>query len=249
MEGKTRRMISRRGVVLIAGAAAYLGAWRWWLTRPDPTVYESIPGLPGWRMVVSGAVTSTGGTAVDAVFAGLDSDPAEQKMSPDALCQFLYTKPTDKLGATYFSDRNCPNCRSLEAKVHARADRLEIERRELPLLGPTSEAFARAMLAVALQPGGTDFQPRLFALQRGPRLAPAVMREAAAAGLDPQKLKADMYGGPVEAALRASRRATETLGIWGTPALTVGSTLLVGDVPAALLDEVISDEEGRKRAC
>jgi protein-disulfide isomerase len=38
------------------------------------------------------------------------------------------------------------------------------------------------------------------------------------------------------------RRAANTLGIWGTPALTIGRTLVMGDIPAKTLDLLIEDE-------
>jgi predicted DsbA family dithiol-disulfide isomerase len=52
----------------------------------------------------------------------------------------------------------------------------------------------------------------------------------------------DIENDAIQQRLQLSRRAAETLGIYGTPALTIGRTLIMGDVPANVLDSIIEIE-------
>ena len=51
-----------------------------------------------------------------------------------------------------------------------------------------------------------------------------------------------MNGPVVEAKLRRTRQAAETLGVWGTPGFTIGRTFVLGDMRAEVLDLLIEQQ-------
>ena len=151
----------------------------------------------------TGAISA--GSPADAVFLGI-GDEAPTHLSPKALCAHLY--PNGDTGAvTLFTDVQCPNCQSLDAKLQARRDRIRLNRIELPLLGPRSETVAKARLA--------------------------------------QALNVESESPEVAAQLARNHAAAETLGIWGTPALTIGKSLVIGDLSPDQLDDLIDMDHGR----
>lgn len=229
-----------------AGLAAVAFGWQIWLGREKPLVFEDIPGLAGWRRVALGGVTGTAGSASDAIFVGLDQTETLAPLSPQALCPLLYPNVAKGIPAAIFTDVNCPNCASLEAKLKARGDVLALNWLDLPLLGPTSENAARAMIAGDLQ-GGDAFRQKVLRTSPG-RLRPAYLGELAdSSGLNAQRLLSDMNSAQVDAILRQTQRAAQTLGVWGTPGFTIGRTFILGDVSEEVLDQVI--EEAQADAC
>mgnify|MGYP001822271012 CR=1 FL=1 len=143
---------------------------------------------------------------------------------------------------------NCPNCQSLELKLDARLDRLDLNRIELPLLGRSSEIAARAILATRLHDPEGRVWPKVAAKQSGIRLGTSVRALLEQAGLDPDRIQADMNGPKVAALLETNLSAADTLGIWGTPALTIGSTLIMGDLKIETLDRLIELEATRENS-
>ena len=199
---------------------------------PDQIVYAPIEGLPGWGRVAFDSITLPGGSATGALLVGLGEEGIRDQGIP----------------AAFFTDVNCPNCQSLETKLKARRDRLDLTRVELPLLGPRSEDWARFVLALDLQDGAEGFGPRGDRGPAGGSLVGALSR-AEAVGLNVTQIRADMAGPVVEDRLAMHFAAAETLGIWGTPALTIGSTLVLGDLRGDTLDQLIANEAGRPGGC
>ena len=144
----------------------------------------------------------TGGAATSAVFLGIEAGDPVTPLSSADLCRRLYPNPQDKPTIAFFTDVQCPNCASLDAKLHALRDRVHLNRIELPLLGVRSVAFAKANLA--------------------------------------ERLDADPDGPEVAARLAKNHAAAKTLGIWGTPAFTIGRTLVMGDVPRGTLETLLT---------
>lgn len=235
---KNRRDLFKLG----AGLAAVAVGWQLWLGREKPLVFEEIPGLPGWRRIAFDGVTGAGGSAPDAIFAGLDQAETLAPLSPQALCSLLYPKVAKGIPSAIFTDVNCPNCASLEAKLKARRDVLALNWHDLPLLGPTSQNAARWMVAGSLQKGGDAFRQLILNTSPG-RLMPRVVADLAEkSGLNPGILFRDMTGAQVDDTLKQTRRAAQTLGVWGTPGFTIGRTFVLGDVREEVLDQLIEEE-------
>ena len=147
-----------------------------------------------------------------------------------------------------FFDYNCPYCRRAAQDVHALLEddpELRVVFREWPILGDDSVEAARASLAAEMQNGYEAFH---LALMGGSGRVDAAAIDAAAeeAGLDLERLRADMQAPEVEAHIAESTKLAEALGITGTPAFVIGDQVVPGAVPAddlaALVEEVRSAE-------
>lgn len=234
---------NRRALLLLgAGLAAVAGGWQFWVSRPTPLAFEAIEGLPGWRRMASGRITGSAGTATDAIFLGIDEGDTLPPLPEDMLCSTLYPKPSKGIPAAIFTDVNCPNCASLEAKLNARRDRLDLNWHDLPLLGPSSETAARAMIAGDLQSKGAVFRQAIQSTSPGRLTPPGLYRLATNHDLNPDQLLKDMSSPEVNERLQVTRRAAQTLGVWGTPGFTIGRTFVLGDMPAHVLDQLIELE-------
>ncbi len=210
-------------------------AWGWQrFGVGDPGItFKAIPGLAAWRLATTGAVS--GARAADAVFLGIGAD-AVTPLPPEDLCDRLYTNPAPGLPVAVFTDINCPNCRSLEAKLAAREDHHSITWLQLPLLGPASEAAALVALAAEQISGLPAVPPHGI---RGVGIASIVRFHAKRTGLDPRLLNDASFQPAVKARLHDHARVAETLGIWGTPAMTIGKTLVMGDLSEQRLDRLL----------
>lgn len=226
-------------MLLALGLAGVAAGWQAWIRRLPEFDFADIPSLPGWRLMVFDGVTRPAVGASQAVFIGIDAEEALETLPVSALCKVLYPGEPTGLRGAYFTDVNCPNCRRLETKLAARAHRLQMTTLDLPLLGENSRLAAKAAIAAELQGRGTEFRQILSETGFAPQLA---RRHAVASGLDPDRLLSDIESGVVQQRLQLSRRAAETLGIYGTPALTIGRTLIMGDVPAYVLDSIMEIE-------
>lgn len=247
---------SRRGLVLgLLAIAGVGGGWQAWVHRPRAMTFEPIATLPGWRQTVfEGVSAPSGGLSRSTAFAGIGGGalPSET-LDPSALCRTLFPRARDgKVPVAVFSDFFCPYCRTLTERLAARAaapgSPVLVNWHELPLLGPSSVIAARAAIAADLQRAYPEFQTRLM----GSTFRPTpnfLIDTATAAGLDPAKFVADMESQVVDSRLSRSRNAARTLGIYGTPALVVGRTLVIGEISDRNLDELIAAETGTPATC
>lgn len=142
-----------------------------------------------------------------------------------------------------FFDYNCPYCRraseGLEALI-AEDPNLRVVLREWPILGEDSVAAARAALAAEKQGGYEAFHFALMGAEG--RVDDAAIEAAAeAAGLDLERLRADMEAPEVDAHIAASMELAEALGVTGTPAFVVGDAVVPGAVPAEELARLIEE--------
>ena len=231
-------MTNRRDLLLIGlGLAGVAGGWQLWVGREQPFAFSDIDHLPGWRRLETGQVTRPNGAALLTI--GQGDDPIAA-LTPDELVGTLY-RAGRAPSLAVFSDFFCPFCRSLTARLARRPD-LPITWHELPLLGPASEIAAKAAVAADLQGQYAGF---IEALARGGfRPSAAHMaRVAETIGLDGQRLARDMDGEQVAHRLMMSRRAAATLGIFGTPGMTIDRTLVIGEVSMDALDRLMALEQ------
>ena len=247
---------SRRDLLLGLGAIAVVGGgWQAWVHRPRAMTFEPIENLPGWRQTVFEGVTAPrGGLSATAAFAGIGNQTfTPTTLSPARLCQTLFQNAKDgKTPVAAFSDFFCPYCRTLTQRLAARsadpASNLALTWHELPLLGPSSVIAARAAVAAGLQGRYPEFQAAMTGSQFRPTTR-HIAETAETAGVRPGQLLVDMDGPVVASRLSRSKNAARTLGIYGTPALVIGRTLVIGEISDRHLDELLAAEANTPATC
>ena len=142
-----------------------------------------------------------------------------------------------------FFDYACPYCRTTNADVERllREDRrLKVVWRELPVLGPNSEAAAQVSLSAARQGRFRAFHGRLFALGRPTE---AVIAQAVRdTGVRPEGDTADG-----RAELARNYELARAVGATGTPTFVVGDRVLQGAVGYVALKDAIRLARARRR--
>lgn len=247
-----RRLWRRR--VFLAGGAIAVAVWVIGLPRlltswPSRLTFRDLPRLAPFR-----ALEATGGlSAGSGAWAGLEStaapDPrrdawvAAVRADP---CSALFGPLTDaRLPVAFFSDFNCPNCKALneilQDSVANRPDELRIIRHELPLLGAASTVASQAVLAADRQGGYQAMHDRLMRTRMVTDIG-LVVSIADAAGLDGQRLLADMQTPEIATALDRSRAIAKVFGLRGVPATVIGRTVFMGAIPAADIQQIIEAE-------
>lgn len=160
--------------------------------------------------------------AVVAEAANLNEDPTSPVLG----------NPEGDITVVEFFDYRCPYCKrvagALQALV-AEDPNVRLVMKEYPILSKESIDAARAALAAARQGRYERFH---FALMnRGGSMSEAeVMSVAHSEGLDIDRLKRDMQSAEIEEALRRNHALAQTIGVTGTPAMVIGSTLVPGAV-------------------
>ncbi|HZA66047.1 MAG TPA: DsbA family protein [Geminicoccaceae bacterium] len=150
--------------------------------------------------------------------------------------------PDGDVSLVEFFDYRCAYCRRVVSSMRTllEEDRgLRVVFKELPVLGEDSVRAARAALASQSQGGYVPFH---FALMAADDLSmKGIRRAAAAVGLDPDRLEADMSSPDVTAAIEANYQLANRLGIEGTPAFVIGDQLIPGAVDKARLEQLIRE--------
>ena len=147
-----------------------------------------------------------------------------------------------------FFDYACGFCRASNADINrllSEDRRLKIVWRELPVLGPDSEAAARVSLAAARQGKYPAFYQRLFALGRPTRTN--VERAAQETGIDVAQASGFAGSQEVRAELQRNFEMARTLGASGTPTLIVGDQGLQGAVGYDRLKQAIDETRAGRR--
>lgn len=143
-----------------------------------------------------------------------------------------------------FFDYACPYCHAVNADVERllREDSgLKVVWRELPVLGPPSEAAAQVSLAAAGQGRFRAFHARMFASGRP---TPAVIADAArAAGVAAQAPSAEG-----RAEIARNLELARNIGATGTPTFVIGDKVLQGAVGYQALKDAITAARARRRS-
>ena len=235
---------SRREALLIGlGLAGLAAGWQVWIRRPRAFEFAPIEGLPGWRQVAGGAVSGGVGAAV---FAGLGEEETVAPLDPGRLCDVLYRGGRAPLPVAVFTDLNCPYCRRIAPMLAARAaeGRIALNWLEWPVFGGGSVDVARSLIAAEGMEGAERLRALLYG---GPGLP--LSRALSQAGFSIDRMEAASAAPEVEDRLTDIRRAAALLRLPGTPAMTIGRTLVVGSVTPADLDRLIAAEDGAAPVC
>ncbi|WP_194743380.1 DsbA family protein [Thermaurantiacus tibetensis] len=149
-----------------------------------------------------------------------------------------------------FFDFACPYCRQGKADVDrllAEDPKLKVVWRDFPVLGETSEKFARASLSAARQGRYRAFLDAAFA--REGRLSDAAFIPAVRkAGLDERRLVADLADPDIRAEIDSNLALARALGLTGTPSYIVGDRIIAGAVGIEELRKAIAEARRRPPA-
>src|SRR4051794_1798490 len=130
-----------------------------------------------------------------------------------------------------FFDYACPYCRHSNSDVDrllAEDGKLKVVWREWPVLGPESEAAAKASLAAAEAGRFKPFHDALFAAGRpGPE---PIAKARQAAGLPAEAVIVPKPDAPLPSELERNYRLANALKASGTPTFVVGDRILQGAV-------------------
>jgi protein-disulfide isomerase len=141
-----------------------------------------------------------------------------------------------------FFDYACPYCHAVNADVDRllREDnRLKVVWRELPVLGPDSEAAAQVSLAAARQGRFRAFHARMFASGRP---TPAALAGAVqAAGVAAEAPNAEG-----RAEIARNLELARTIGATGTPTFVIGDRVLQGAVGYQALKDAVAQARARR---
>lgn len=243
------RARNRRGLLVFAAAGAVaVAAPRIWSSFAPPPSGTPIPGLPGFSRLddspVSGTVDPLAGIGApdpDAIM------PAPMPAAGPALCAALFRDGIvpGTVPVAFFTDINCPFCRVMERWLpDLDGTRAALTWHDLPLLGPTSRAAARAVAAAHLQGAGDAMRARLHRARLQP--TPDYIRGLAdGIGLDADRLLRDMTGAAVTARIAQSLGLFHGFRAAGTPTIVVGGTVAVGQRSEAVVAGLIDTAAAR----
>ncbi|MER9071985.1 DsbA family protein [Mesorhizobium sp. M0904] len=147
-----------------------------------------------------------------------------------------------------FFDYNCPYCRQMAPVIEqAAADdpQLRIVYKEFPILGPDSVFAAKAALAADKQGKYTAFHKALYGSKTRVTEA-AVLKIAAEAGLDVERMKGDMRQPDIQALIDRNMELAQALRITGTPGFIAGDQIFPGATDLATLKKLIEQARSGK---
>ena len=140
-----------------------------------------------------------------------------------------------------FFDFKCPYCHHAYTdlmKLIAGDDKLKVVFVDFPILGPSSVLASRAALAAQQQGKYMEMHKAIFAT-KGPLNQENLFAIAAEAGLDTDRLKADMGSRAVDEALARNLKIARDLQLTGTPAFIAGGEVFGGAVPLEHLQAIV----------
>lgn len=159
--------------------------------------------------------------------------------------------PKGDVTVVEFFDYNCGYCKrgfADLAQLIKDDPKVRVVFRELPILSKGSEEAAQVALAARMQGKYWEFHSAMIQYKGQADMASA-LKLAEKAGLDMNRLKADIKSDAVAKEIKTVRDLAQTLGINGTPHFLVGDRSIPG-APQDLLAQLKSDiAEIRKSGC
>jgi protein-disulfide isomerase len=161
---------------------------------------------------------------------------------------YVAGNPAGDVTIVEFFDYNCGYCRGVAPTMQSLLSddkKLRLVIKEWPIKGADSIAAARVSVAAAKQPQFLAFHFALLASEGHVDEARA-LDAAKKAGLDMDKLKRDKAAVKPEDIIRQNDALASKIGIDGTPAFVIGSTVVPG---AASADEFKALIAQTRKAC
>ena len=140
-----------------------------------------------------------------------------------------------------FLDYDSADCRDAAvalSKLREADKRVRLVFKEIPTSIPGPDFAARAVLAADKQDMFLPLHKKL--LQEPQPTEPSVMTAAKTAGLDTERLRADMNNPAIMAALKRNQALMGELGITSLPAFIVGNQLYRGAIDQGALSAAVS---------
>ena len=147
-----------------------------------------------------------------------------------------------------FSDYNCGYCKRIFADLQSVLSELpdvKLVVKEFPILAESSVVAAKAAIAAQRQGKFPDFH-RTMMTWRGRIDEKAVLSAARTAGLEIDRLQADMEDDLTLSVLTKTRAAATALEIRGTPALVIGDRLIPGAISKTEILDLINQARAAK---
>lgn len=147
-----------------------------------------------------------------------------------------------------FFDYNCPYCRMMAPimdQAVAGDPQLRIVYKEFPILGPDSVFAAKAALAADKQGKYAAFHKALYGSKTRVTEA-AVLKIAADAGLDVERMKTDMQQPDIKASIDRNTELAQALGITGTPGFVIGDQIFPGATDLVTLKKLLEQARTSK---
>ena len=203
--------------------------------------FEPIPSAPGFRRIAGGDF-STGNRS--AALIGLENTGGPTD-GINNICDALFSSsiPKKTVPIAYFTDYRCVYCRQVGPMLEqlGRTEQIAVTFHELPLLGPSSVKSARAALAARQQGAYDVFHTRLMGTPFLPNTA-YLDQLAQDAGIDADRLIVEMDHPNIDHQLKISAALADLFGFYGTPALVVGRTAVLGNISKRDLKRLIAHE-------
>jgi len=136
--------------------------------------------------------------------------------------------PDGDVSVVTFYDPNCPYCREAAPVLKKLIDddsKVRLVLKELPMLGPDSEAAARLMLAANRQGKYFDMFERMLTTPDRANTDKA-LRVAGDLGLDTAQLEKDAADPAIDETLAATTQLAKTIGVNGVPFVIVGDRVI-----------------------
>lgn len=148
-----------------------------------------------------------------------------------------------------FFDARCGYCKQLQPTMEAllhRDPNLRVVLKDLPILGPGSVLATRALLAAQRQGRYAPLYDALLSLRTEPT-EQVLRQQAERVGLDWGRLRRDMEDPAIARRIDQNMQLAQQLGIEGTPALVIGTTLVPGAVDLPTLERLVAEARTARR--
>ncbi|WP_081816583.1 DsbA family protein [Fodinicurvata fenggangensis] len=153
--------------------------------------------------------------------------------------------PDGKLSLVEFFDYQCGYCKQASPGLQQlleRNDEVRLVMMEFPILGEASMTAARAALAAREQDRYEELHWALMS-HRGQLDESTIMNIADEAGLDRDRLRADMESARIDEELRNNYRLAENLSINSTPTFVTPSAVIPGALPPDRLEALLEEQD------
>jgi protein-disulfide isomerase len=150
--------------------------------------------------------------------------------------------PSGDVTVVEFYDPRCPYCRRMVPAIEALLKKdhgIRLVYKDIPVLGPASEAETRAILAAQKQGAYLKMQAALMSTPAEP--TPGMLRDTAhGLGLDAAKLAADMNSPAITDKIKQNMSLAHALKVDGTPIFVIGTQMIPGAVDQAALESAVA---------